>query len=84
MLAYAVGSLLLPFPTPNACWIRHHLPILKAEGIRAGTAILSPATIYYNAFICAIDKGNIRNNAKQNHACVFLSNPWCISDRGFR
>ncbi|KAJ6858168.1 hypothetical protein NC652_040663 [Populus alba x Populus x berolinensis] len=41
MLAYAVGRLLLPFPTPKrmfiaaklilVCWIRHHLPYTKGR-----------------------------------------------------
>ncbi|KAJ6422779.1 hypothetical protein OIU84_027702 [Salix udensis] len=41
MLAYAVGSLLLPFPTPKhmciaarlilVCWIRHHLPYTEGR-----------------------------------------------------
>eukprot|EP00258_Populus_trichocarpa_P031917 XP_024447936.1 squalene monooxygenase [Populus trichocarpa] len=57
MLAYAVGRLLLPFPTPKrmciaarlilVCWIRHHLPYtIKAEGIRA-TFFLETMPAYY-------------------------------------
>uniref|UniRef100_B9NBB0 Squalene monooxygenase n=1 Tax=Populus trichocarpa TaxID=3694 RepID=B9NBB0_POPTR len=55
MLAYAVGRLLLPFPTPKRMCIAARLilvgsgiifPILKAEGIRA-TFFLVTMTAYY-------------------------------------
>ncbi|KAG6737375.1 hypothetical protein POTOM_058891 [Populus tomentosa] len=55
MLAYAVGRLLLPFPTPKRMFIAAKLilvgsgiifPILKAEGIRA-TFFLVTMPAYY-------------------------------------
>ncbi|KAJ6296571.1 hypothetical protein OIU78_022313 [Salix suchowensis] len=75
MLAYAVGSLLLPFPTPKRMCIAARLvlvgsgiifPILKEEGIRA---TFFPATIpaYYRT--PPVQSTRHRETGKQNSSC---------------